>query len=99
MDNKMEPMAGIEPATDGLRNRCSTTELHWRPMSCVTALAPCYQAGRKHQRPTDNPTSPPLVKSNIPFPIFPVNHTVACPPHPPVEGLQKWSSSYFIVAT
>src|SRR5258708_14683133 len=25
----MEPMAGIEPATDGLRNRCSTTELHW----------------------------------------------------------------------
>ena len=27
----MEPMAGIEPATDGLRNRCSTTELHWRP--------------------------------------------------------------------
>jgi hypothetical protein len=22
-------MAGIEPATDGLRNRCSTTELHW----------------------------------------------------------------------
>src|SRR6516164_7126551 len=28
---KMEPMAGIEPATDGLRNRCSTAELHWRP--------------------------------------------------------------------
>ena len=26
---KMEPMAGIEPATDGLRNRCSTAELHW----------------------------------------------------------------------
>src|SRR5208282_1207021 len=25
----MEPMAGIEPATDGLRNRCSTAELHW----------------------------------------------------------------------
>ena len=28
---EVEPMAGIEPATDGLRNRCSTTELHWRP--------------------------------------------------------------------
>ena len=28
-DKSMEPMAGIEPATDGLRNRCSTTELHW----------------------------------------------------------------------
>ena len=26
---ELEPMAGIEPATDGLRNRCSTTELHW----------------------------------------------------------------------
>ena len=28
---EMEPMAGIEPATDGLRNRCSTAELHWHP--------------------------------------------------------------------
>lgn len=26
----VEPMAGIEPATDGLRNRCSTTELRWQ---------------------------------------------------------------------
>ena len=26
---EVEPMAGIEPATDGLRNRCSTAELHW----------------------------------------------------------------------
>ena len=26
---EMEPMAGIEPTTDGLRNRCSTAELHW----------------------------------------------------------------------
>src|SRR5438045_4549111 len=24
----LEPMAGFEPATYGLRNRCSTTELH-----------------------------------------------------------------------
>ena len=23
-------MVGIEPTTYGLRNRCSTTELHWR---------------------------------------------------------------------
>ncbi len=30
LDFIMEPMAGIEPATDGLRNRCSTTELHWQ---------------------------------------------------------------------
>src|SRR5438093_10186289 len=25
----MEPMVGIEPTTYGLRNRCSTAELHW----------------------------------------------------------------------
>ncbi len=24
-------MVGIEPTTYGLRNRCSTTELHWHP--------------------------------------------------------------------
>ena len=23
-------MVGIEPTTDGLQNRCSTTELHWQ---------------------------------------------------------------------
>ena len=28
---KVEPMVGIEPTTYGLRNRCSTTELHWHP--------------------------------------------------------------------
>ena len=26
---RMEPVAGFEPATDGLQNRCSTTELNW----------------------------------------------------------------------
>jgi hypothetical protein len=26
----MEPVAGFEPATDGLQNRCSTTELNWQ---------------------------------------------------------------------
>ena len=25
----MEPVAGFEPATDGLQNRCSTAELNW----------------------------------------------------------------------
>ena len=30
-------MAGIEPATDGLRNRCSTAELHWRPEPAHTS--------------------------------------------------------------
>ena len=27
----MEPVVGLEPTTDGLQNRCSTTELNWRP--------------------------------------------------------------------
>src|SRR6266536_3312240 len=26
---RLEPVVGIEPTTYGLRNRCSTTELHW----------------------------------------------------------------------
>ena len=34
----MEPVVGFEPTTDGLQNRCSTTELNWRTnrrMVCV----------------------------------------------------------------
>jgi hypothetical protein len=26
---KVEPVVGLEPTTDGLQNRCSTTELNW----------------------------------------------------------------------
>jgi len=29
-ENELEPVVGIEPTTYGLRNRCSTTELHRR---------------------------------------------------------------------
>src|SRR5205814_10181459 len=29
----MEPVVGLEPTTDGLQNRCSTTELNWH--SCL----------------------------------------------------------------
>ena len=28
VENVLEPVVGIEPTTYGLRNRCSTTELH-----------------------------------------------------------------------
>ena len=31
-EEKLEPVVGIEPTTDGLQNRCSTTELHWPPV-------------------------------------------------------------------
>ena len=29
MLSKLEPVVGLEPTTDGLQNRCSTTELNW----------------------------------------------------------------------
>src|SRR6266511_2095511 len=32
-------MVGIEPTTYGLRNRCSTTELHWRSESAANLYA------------------------------------------------------------
>jgi hypothetical protein len=32
----MEPVVGFEPTTDGLQNRCSTTELNWLNCSHVT---------------------------------------------------------------
>ncbi len=35
---EVEPMAGIEPATDGLRNRCSTAELHWLDQSKIQRI-------------------------------------------------------------
>ena len=30
LDREVEPVVGIEPTTDGLQNRCSTTELNWQ---------------------------------------------------------------------
>ena len=30
----MEPVLGFEPRTDGLQNRCSTTELNW--LKCLS---------------------------------------------------------------
>ncbi len=37
---EVEPMVGIEPTTYGLRNRCSTTELHWLPTRCRICCIP-----------------------------------------------------------
>jgi hypothetical protein len=34
VDAQVEPVVGFEPTTDGLQNRCSTTELNWLPKSC-----------------------------------------------------------------
>ena len=52
----MEPMIGFEPMTDGLRNRCSTAELHWRKRTLGPPFADGWVAlseselGRKFTR-------------------------------------------------
>jgi hypothetical protein len=79
---RMEPAVGFEPTTDGLQNRCSTTELSWLPTTYVFVassrstqrLQPSTRhnytvilhRGYEHQRPTDNPTTSHFVKTNIP---------------------------------
>ena len=47
---EVEPMAGIEPATDGLRNRCSTAELHWLCQSERAAVNQTKRSG-ENSRP------------------------------------------------
>src|SRR6266700_3848804 len=48
----MEPMVGIEPTTYGLRNRCSTTELHWRDHTLpMTDGEFCVKRRRSKRRP------------------------------------------------
>jgi hypothetical protein len=39
----MEPAVGIEPTTDGLQNRCSTTELRWLVSSMEPSSVPRRQ--------------------------------------------------------
>lgn len=36
----MEPVVGFEPTTDGLQNRCSTTELNWQTKRAQLFLQP-----------------------------------------------------------
>ncbi len=43
---KVEPAAGIEPATDGLQNRCSTAELSWQRSIAASEF---HSAERKMQ--------------------------------------------------
>jgi hypothetical protein len=40
----MEPVVGLEPTTDGLQNRCSTTELNW-PKRLKTQCFQRFHAG------------------------------------------------------
>ena len=43
---RLEPVVGFEPTTDGLQNRCSTTELNWRARS-KEANGPTERQARK----------------------------------------------------
>ena len=45
---KLEPVVGIEPTTDGLQNRCSTTELNWLEAPQNLFWRSLYTGGHKH---------------------------------------------------
>src|SRR5260221_4462583 len=65
----MEPVVGIEPTTDGLQNRCSTTELNWPRLTRIlsaaknsrqaisTAISPHSPAPRKNGLTRENPNN------------------------------------------
>ena len=55
----LEPVVGFEPTTDGLQNRCSTTELNWRdhPLQTSTLIVADLR------RVKVQPVAPPLVLS------------------------------------
>ena len=53
----MEPVVGFEPTTDGLQNRCSTTELNWLRV----ARLDCRKLD-EHDTPAQRPDS------RLPFP-------------------------------
>jgi hypothetical protein len=42
----MEPVVGFEPTTDGLQNRCSTTELNWQTRTTLILEEPKFQASQ-----------------------------------------------------
>ena len=73
LNDSAEPMNRIELLTYGLRNRCSTTELHWQPVQAtdvntpqsfgkVENLAPNAKPG-KMLRETDSISNPFQKKS------------------------------------
>jgi hypothetical protein len=60
----MEPVAGFEPATDGLQNRCSTTELNWRKNGTNPALLIFAESASKASR-FAAPVNLPLLLAHI----------------------------------
>jgi hypothetical protein len=60
-------MVRIELTTYGLRNRCSTTELHWPPVaSSECDFAKGFPKSAASGTPIAKPSCPRFVKTNIP---------------------------------
>jgi hypothetical protein len=60
-------MVRIELTTYGLRNRCSTTELHWPPVTGADCEFPeGFPKSAASGTPIAKPSCPRFVKTNIP---------------------------------
>jgi hypothetical protein len=75
---KMEPAVGIEPTTDGLQNRCSTTELRWprrawnqAAFTAVKVGDPSNMDGRPPTQQSGTPRSTRAKSSTSPLPAAP----------------------------
>ena len=68
MQLEMEPVVRIELTTYGLRNRCSTTELHWPP-TCLKLSRPMMVAKHKFPIPSPSPLAHALeeVRSRLAY--------------------------------
>ncbi len=59
-DAEMEPVLGFEPRTDGLQNRCSTTELNWHDALICACLKPCFDRSKPNYRTTRQAAKAPV---------------------------------------
>ena len=49
--SRLEPVVGFEPTTDGLQNRCSTTELNWPEVAGPGRNSPGHACYYAHPKP------------------------------------------------
>jgi hypothetical protein len=54
----VEPAVGFEPTTDGLQNRCSTTELSWHQKAPEAACLPTPRRAQAQVDSRDFPGEP-----------------------------------------
>jgi hypothetical protein len=63
----MEPVLGFEPRTDGLQNRCSTTELNWPKYSNDNSLPLFVLLFRPGRPPSERPIRDPRRERSCPI--------------------------------